>query len=39
VIEVHKGVRRPKLGSEFLARDHVVGPLQKCKEHLERLVL
>jgi hypothetical protein len=39
VVEVHKGVRRPKLGSEFLARDHVVGPFQERKEHLERLVL
>jgi hypothetical protein len=39
MVEVHKGVCRPELGSEFLAGDYVVGPLQKCEEHLERLVL
>ena len=39
VVEVHKRVRRPELRSQFLTCDHVAGFIQKCRQHLEWLVL
>ena len=39
VVEIHEGIGRPELVTEFLSRDQVAGGLQQDRQHLQRLAL